>query len=624
MEEGDRQGKRTRHSEDAPAAAAAASAGGGGGGESDEVRQRREERERPLRKEISDTEGLLSYMMAFLPINLMVQLAKSIWQHAAPELSDVTISSATKEERSFWQHVRLAFVTQLAARLTHLTAITLHYPTGFTGVFCWCFDVFVAIIEGHIAGRRAADLGGGTLETITLQRGVRLTNTEMQTLSRTRPPLPALLDPPPTLHALTTIDGLTRDHHGLADRRRRMPSLTTVQQHETWGADRVGRFISSSRSLRRVGGSLRGEDWAGVFEGIPAAPAGQRGGPLAQLESIDTIKIRGDDEAAGIDRLQAVLVARGCRRSLKQLHVELSSFYRIGRRTLPTLLAVDRLVGACCRPDAPLTLTAIGHLEFDLAIFYQADFPARPSPSFKTMMQQLARQAWCVQYIFTQDGLTDPYDKPSQSAIEMAKTLSFDKATDVLVMNADGFDPPANTAAPLPAIVTHLQQFPKASRLCVESDLGGAAGRLLAAKMPKEVGDVDIGEVSGDEKVGVLEALGREREVGWMNMGEFEGGVDQLVGAANRLPTIKALDLLFDVTLPDDVEEAGSFVRTGFSSVVSRIRGLQRVYLIIRNTDYQQGASIGASLPGGTNIGAFTITHEHRGLVVVCRAGYCV
>ncbi|CEM10246.1 unnamed protein product, partial [Vitrella brassicaformis CCMP3155] len=113
--------------------------------------------------------GLLSYMMAFLPINLMVQLAKSIWQNSAPHLSDVTITSATKEERSFWQHVHLAFVTQLAARLTRLTSITLRYPDGVprypNGVTCWCFDVFVAIIEGHIAGRRAADMQGGTLQT---------------------------------------------------------------------------------------------------------------------------------------------------------------------------------------------------------------------------------------------------------------------------------------------------------------------------------------------------------------------------------------------------------------------------------------------------------------------------
>ncbi|CEM18323.1 unnamed protein product [Vitrella brassicaformis CCMP3155] len=216
---------RSSRRDDAPAAAAAAGVAGGG----DEERQRRAERESRFCKKISDTEGLVSYMMAFLPINLMVQLAKSVWQHGAPDLSDVTISAATEEERSFWQHVHLAFVNELAARLTHLTSITLRYPDWFP---CWCFDVFVAMIEGHIAGRRAANMQGGTLHTITIEQGARLTGTARQTVARTHPPLPPPPTPAPTLNALTTISGLTRDHQGLADRRWEMPSLAFVEQEE--------------------------------------------------------------------------------------------------------------------------------------------------------------------------------------------------------------------------------------------------------------------------------------------------------------------------------------------------------------------------------------------------------
>ncbi|CEM25323.1 unnamed protein product [Vitrella brassicaformis CCMP3155] len=568
--EGDRQVKRTRRGDDAPAAAAtssasssaAAASGGGGGSESGGERQRRAERERALCEKISGTEGLLSYMMALLPIHLMVQLAKSIWQHAAPHLSDVTISSATKEERSFWQHVHLAFVTQLAARLRRLTTITLRYPIGAAD---WCFDVFVAIIEGHIAGRRAANLGRGTLQTITMQ--------------------------------------------GLASRRWLIPSLTTAQQRG-WDAGSLGQFISSSRSLRRVDGSFGGEDWAGVFEGIPAAPAGQQGGPLAQLESIGTIEID-DNEAAGIDRLQEVLVARGCRRSLTQLHVDFAAHLRIGdinvigRRTLPVLLALDRLLTTCCRPDAPLTLTTTSCLEFDLSIFYHNAFPTHPSPSFKTMTQQLARQATSVEYLFTQDGLTDPHTDPSQSAIDIASTLSFDEATDVRVENARGFHPPANIPSPHPTIITHLKPFPKASRLHVWSDFGGAAGQLMAAKMPEEVRVVSV--LGGVERVGVLTALGREREVSEVEMGKVD--VDQLdqllLGAADSLPTISGLH--FAMTLPADVNEAGSFVRARLSSVIPHIRGLQGVTLRVQKTTAEQHDSILASLPVGANVGGFSV-----------------
>ncbi|CEM14008.1 unnamed protein product [Vitrella brassicaformis CCMP3155] len=309
--------------------------------------------------------------------------------------------------------------------------------------------------------------------------------------------------------------------------------------------------------------------------------------------------------------LQEVLVARGCRQSLKQLHVRFGSFYRIDRHTFPVLLALDRLVGACCRQDAPLTFESPDAI-FDLAIFYHTEFPTDPSPSFKTMIQQLAQQATSVEYLFTQDGLADPHTDPSQPAIDIASSLSFDEAVWVEVRDALGFHPPANTPSPRPTIITHLKPFPKASQLVVASGLGGAVGELLAAKMPKEVRGVDVERgLGGEEKVGVLTALGREREVDTVVMGEV--GVDQLVGAADSLPTIKRLQ--FNITLPDDVEDTGSFVRTRLSSVIPHIRGLQGVTLRVQKTTAEQHDSITASLPVGVNIGAFcvSIRNVHRG-----------
>jgi len=75
------------------------------------------------------------------------------------------------------------------------------------------------------------------------------------------------------------------------------------------------------------------------------------------------------------------------------------------------------------------------------------------------------------------------------------------------------------------------------------------------------------------------------------------------------LPTIKTLE--FYMTLPAGVEDAGSFVRTGLSSLVSHIRGLQRVYLRVQDTDDHQHDSIRASLPNGANVDDFTIRHLH-------------
>ncbi|CEM31753.1 unnamed protein product [Vitrella brassicaformis CCMP3155] len=220
------------------------------------------------------------------------------------------------------------------------------------------------------------------------------------------------------------------------------------------------------------------------------------------------------------------------------------------------------------------------------------------------MIQQLADTASSVEYIFTEDGLTDNLGSPSESAVDIVSGLSFRQGREVIVENhAPGFHPRANTPSPYPAIIAHMQPFPKASQLYVSSDLGGAAARLLADKMPKELGRVYINRLSGEERVGVLTALASEREVGEVWMGHI--GVDQLLGAANELPTIR--ELRFTMTLPDSVEDAGSFVRTSLSSVTSHIRGLQCVELRVDGTTAEQRASIETSVPVGTNIDSFTI-----------------
>ncbi|CEM31830.1 unnamed protein product [Vitrella brassicaformis CCMP3155] len=172
------------------------------GGESDEERQRRAERERRFWGNAPP--GILSIVMAFLPIHLLIQLQLPplTWQHAARKQHHLTISAADEDQRLFWQRTTIDLVREWATYLRQLTSITLQYPLGFP---CWCFHVFVAIIEGHIAGRRAANLNGGTLQTIAIEGGVRLTGPARQSITQTNPPLPAPLDPPPTLDALETI-----------------------------------------------------------------------------------------------------------------------------------------------------------------------------------------------------------------------------------------------------------------------------------------------------------------------------------------------------------------------------------------------------------------------------------
>ncbi|CEL95748.1 unnamed protein product [Vitrella brassicaformis CCMP3155] len=423
---------------------------------------RRAERETELRQAIADTPGLVNCITAFLPLYLLGLLSNTAWDHAAPTHTHLTIDSTNSNERSVWQRVPLALVTQWANKLTRLTAITLRYPVGKA---LWCIDVFITVIEGHVAGRRAANMNGGTLRSIILE-GVRLAKREMSTVRRPQqlpPDQIALVVPPPSLDALTTITGLLYDHRFLADRDWRMPLLERVEQ-DKWVPDELGQFICSSRSLKHVGGDL------GFGSLIPTYQA-----------------------SAAVDRLQMALVSRGCRRSLTRLTVS-TGLYGFDSSVLPLLQSLESLHSSCCRPDAEIAFEARYVGSFDLSLFYSDHLLPTTSPLVMTTIQAAARNAIHLNYDISQHGFTHPVDSPSQAAIDIAKTLTFDTVNDVIVRNAHGFVPPPNTPSPQPAIIDHLQQFPRARELRVESAHGGAAGRLLAEKMPSKVVKVTFGE----------------------------------------------------------------------------------------------------------------------------------
>ncbi|CEM31354.1 unnamed protein product [Vitrella brassicaformis CCMP3155] len=572
--------------------------------------QRRAERERELRQTITDTDGLVNCITAFLPLYLLGLLSNTAWEHTAPTHTHLTIDSTNSNERSVWQRVPLALVTQWANKLTRLTTITLRYPVGKA---LWCIDVFITVIEGHVAGRRAANMNGGTLRTITLQRTVRLAEREMSTVGRPQqlpPDQIAPFVPPPSLDALTTVTGVLADHRGLADRGWRMPSLETVEQ-QRWGADELGSFISSSQSLHHVGGRLWavGEHWAAVFERMPEAAAGQRG-PLAGLQSIGTIELAAGDASidrarAAVDRLQAVLTSRGCRQSLTQLTVAIQRSH-IDSRVLPLLQSLESLHSSCCRADANVAFEFRCVDGFDLSLFYSDHFPLNPSPLVMMAIQAAARNAGQLNYDISQHDLTHPVDSPSQAAVDIAKTLTFDNVEDVWVRNAFGFVPPPNTPSPRPAIIQHLQQLPRARELIIDSALGGAAGQLLAEKMPNKVESLwFFSAVSAEDGRGVLEGLGVGREVGKVDVGDWEvslteGPLDGWRSAS--FPSIQNIDIW--VPVPDglDPPAAAERIRDGISAIAGAVRGLQHLTARVFNGVDAVRDAIEQLLPTGTEL----------------------
>ncbi|CEL95752.1 unnamed protein product [Vitrella brassicaformis CCMP3155] len=600
-----------------------AGAGDGGGAVEDSNREQQQR-----------IDTICSLVMECLPLHVLVPLSqrlakstKQMWEQAAPSHTRLFIDCATKgdehcwrsptEGRTFWQKIPLDDVKRMAARLTGLTHITLCHPEDHP---MWCGDVLVTIIETTAAPPAptqpppATDQPGtqgeapqrpsevrqsaSRLETIAFEE-VRMSEAEGCELERDDLPLPPPLTEAPTLPSLKAITGAVHQHGDLADRGWLMPSVETVEQ-KGWRVRKLGRFVSSSRSLQHVGGRWLGERWASVFEHIPEAAAGQPG-PLSQLQSI------GD-----------VLTSRGCHKSLTELHVQMPP---LGDHTaIDSLLAVDSLVKECCTPDARITVMSTpGAFElseqhrFDLSLFNADRFPSHPSRFFQMAIQTLVRQARQITYTISQHDLTHPIDSLSQAAIDIAKTLTFDNVQSVCVFKAYGFDPAPGAPSPHPAIIEYLQPFPRARELEVTSAVGGPAGQLLAEKMRREVVRVEFGRgVRAEDRRAVLEAMGAEREVGTVDVGLRGPSVSLTEGPldgwrSDSFPSIGHIDM--GLSLPDELEPsaAAERIRDGISSIVGGVRGLERLTVDVCASGAFR-ASIRQLLPTGTEVGDnFTI-----------------
>ncbi|CEL99772.1 unnamed protein product [Vitrella brassicaformis CCMP3155] len=530
----------------------------------------------------------------------------------------ITIDSSTEGDRHFWESLTPEQAFQLGKWLVNLTAITLVQPRRKQW---WCLGSMISIVEGHAAGRRAACekegqqlMAEGSLETIDFTTA---TDQLLNSTTSPRPPVFRLPPPtePPTIHALRAVTGAVGEHYygKLADRGWKMPALERVHQ-DGWDAKQLGRFVSSSQSLKEVEGRRRSwEWWAAVFEHFPIASARQPG-PLRQLQTIGGIAYEGFE--GEVRRLQDVLTSRGCRKSLRRLDVGVPRIE--GHHSLSALLAVDDFINTCCTsPDVPLTVN-VTPSEFDLSLFYADEFPLRPSPFIKAAIQEAARQTTGVTYTISQNDLTHPIDSPSQAAGEIASSLSFDNVSSVMVHDANGFDPPPGTTPPAPDIINHLQPIPRVHELCVWSAVGGAAGRLLAQKMPMEVEWVVFhAAVSAQDRLGVLEGLGEEREVGIIDgLGDAVGEVDPVTlteelfdgWGSNRLPSISNIGMRLAVPHEMEASAAANIIRDGLSSLLTAgVRGLRRVWVWLPDEPDDLVDGIRELLPDGTRVGGFTI-----------------
>ncbi|CEM36820.1 unnamed protein product [Vitrella brassicaformis CCMP3155] len=548
---------------------------------------------------------------------------------ALRQQTHIDIDCSTEADSQFWYNMTTEEAFQLGKKLVNLTALSLVQPYPDQSWYLaldldldqsWCLGSMISVVEGHADGRREArekeghqHMAEGSLETIEF-------TTATTTITTTTTSLPldlhhSFFAPPPTLPALRAVTGAVREHRELADRGWKMPALEYV---DLGGLDhkQLGRFIRSSSSLKEVGGRRSWGEWATLFEHFPVASAG-RPGPLRRLRTIGGIA-RGGFEGEEVRRLQDVLSSRGCREALTSLDVEIPPFKD---QVLEHLLAVDDFINTCCvSPDVPLSVEIFYASEgFELSLFYADDFPSRPSPFIKTTIQEAARRTSHVSCTISQDDITHPIHTPSQAAIEIASSLSFE-CWGLVVRSANGFGPPPGTTPPTPAIIEHLQPFPRARELRVYSPVGGPVGRLLAEKMPMQVGRVwfDVA-VSAQDRIGVLEALGAGREVGNVRVGGEGDAVSLTQGGPfdgwglNRLPSISNIGMRLEVPQGLEASAAADIIRDGLSTLLNTgVRGLRRVAVELLDELGDLRDAIREVIPYGTRVGGFTIdTREH-------------
>ncbi|CEL97611.1 unnamed protein product [Vitrella brassicaformis CCMP3155] len=557
---------------------------------------------------ISDTPGLLDCVIVFLSLHLLVYLSRHMREAVAPHHTRLVISAADKEEWSLWERIPIGLVKRLAASLTRLTSLIFRYPFAAT---LWCFDVFITFVEGHAEGRRTANMQGGSLQTIVLEWEGSLSSAMLGRLQRRDPPLPPPAVPPPTLDALTSITLLGGGHGILANRDWRMPSLARVGQ-TGWSYRSLGRFISTSRRLQHVDGDFSDGDWAKAFEHLPVGDGGQPG-PLSQLKSMGKIWLFSVDET---DRLQATLSSRGCRKALPGLHVSLSlAAIDVPDRTVARLCALDRLINSCCTsPDVPVRVSHLDGLSLKLDHFHTAPFPSNPTPTFRRTIQQVVQKASGVYFHLT-DG---PLPPATEAAIDLARTLSFDSATEVEVEVSANATIPSQDSM----IISHLQQLPPRAGLlfrlysarAAQPGVAGAVGAMMAAKMHKYVQNVDLAELLGEDAVRVLEGLGRDREVGivrirWANL-------EQLTSTTATLPAIDGLAVVVAQHVGDE-QEAAHF-NSCLVSLCQSVRGLKRVdtYVDVTETavpDVVELLDRGTKLGSDFSVTDFSVTNLRRG-----------
>ncbi|CEM34804.1 unnamed protein product [Vitrella brassicaformis CCMP3155] len=531
---------------------------------------------------------VVAYVFSFLSLHLVAALPRRLWRHVGCQITQLVVGAYDTAERRFWCGLSFSDAFEWGRQLTRLESIIVEYPRGLfiqrstpAGRPYGCDSrtlpqmsdkAVTALVEGHSEGQPSRPTIGqlhySEGKTVTISedeyRYIRAEREQCATLP---------LDPALTLTSITSITGIPTLCPGRG-RHWQLPSLERVQIEGPVGAQMLGEVVATSRCLKQLQVECTPDVMADSLRCIPVTADG-KSGPLSQLEDIGTLKVF-TWRAAGLERLQAVLVDRGCR-AIKELSVDLGEA-EIDGNMFKTLSAIDTFTRTVCvSPGIPVDIKVNGRFNLSLV----CEVPTRPAPSFfvQKHIQQLAAKSLRASFSLRPRHLTTPLDTPSTAAIALAECLTFPEVRDVVITKSHDWGPDADAEQPDPVMIDSMANnaFPAASSLSVHTCKGHVIARRLLSKMPA-VRRIELTHPTEEQAVNVLQTVGGERELEYFHATWVKGvGVGGVTWGdmTDQLPAIERL--FTTIEAPEDLgdgDAAGEFGITCVKTLL-KFRGLK-------------------------------------------------
>ncbi|CEM10260.1 unnamed protein product [Vitrella brassicaformis CCMP3155] len=287
-------------------------------------------------------------------------LGTRLFTQSAANYANLVIDCEDDKARRMWAAMPLAVAQRWGQRATNIREIKHRRPVGREN---WCRGTWVALVEGHASGRaaiaakqkrkseggegtavaaaaRQADGSGqsaddGTLEVLSFE-AVKLDDS----IHIPHPPPSSDLPPAPTsrihLPALKTVNNIPSDcMSARVGRQWRTPGVTTLivgtgldlSWYDEEEMEGLKAWVSGCEAIEMLDlKHIYFGTAAGLLSALPA-----NGKSLAALHTLRGVSMDEDvwvnTDSSGIDRLREVMVARGAKRSVREVKITVRAMH---------------------------------------------------------------------------------------------------------------------------------------------------------------------------------------------------------------------------------------------------------------------------------------------------------